>query len=889
MHARCGCAAAGSAERAASAGGRPFSLATSTRHYERDRPFTVQHLALDLTIDPQHKRVDGKATLDVRRADPSAEAIALDAVGFEVHGVSVDGAPVTWTYDGRVLSVPVATSKASASLRVEYRATPRRGLYFLAPDEHYPDRPRQVWSQCQEEDARHFIPCHDSPHAKMTTEMVARVPAGWYALSNGALVSSDKPARGLHVYHWKMSEPHSSYLITLVAGEFAEIADEVTLGSRKVPVSYLFPKGSEADARRAFGRTPDMIRHFSDVCGMPFPWNKYAQVVVSDFIFGGMENTTATTMYEHVLLDERAALDVSSDDIVAHELAHQWFGDYLTCRTWSEAWLNEGFATFFEQVWREKNLGADEYAYGVKADLAAYVGEAHGRYRRAIVCQDYDAPLDLFDRHLYEKGALVLHSLRVEVGGDAFWRGIRRYLQAHAGGVVETRDLQRAMEEESGRSLARFFDQSVHKPGHPEIEVQIGWERGVLSFSARQTQSTADGVPGCFVVTLDLDVGDASGGVTRRSVQMTERHQTFAIPAPTRPAFVVVDPSSRIVGEVRVKAPGDMLREQLARAPTPRGRWLAAQALARSDDAPTVEALRRALVDETAFWGTRAECAATLGKIRAPECFEALVVAVSTAHPKVRRAVADALGSFRTTAAFDALAPLALRDASYLVEAEAARAIGRTRQGAAFDVLVEALARPSWFEVVRAGAIDGLAALRDDRATTYLVDRTRYGSPPRARRAAVLGLPKVASDARTREALENLLDDVDPLMRLDVARALGDFGDPKSRGALRERLDADLDPRVRRRLRETLRDLAEPKRPADALREEIDRLQTEQADLKSRLAKLEARLEGDRGGEREGDANGAKSAKNVRSKQESRQAAKPRGEKAKKAKKGRGK
>ena len=159
---------------------------------------------------------------------------------------------------------------------------------------------------------------------------------------------------------------------------------------------------------------------------MPYPWNKYAQVVVSDFIFGGMENTTATTMYEHILLDERAAIDITSDDLIAHELAHQWFGDYVTCRDWSEGWLNEGFATFFEHVWREKHLGRDEYDYGLKADLDAYLGEAHGRYRRPIVCQDYDAPLDLFDRHLYEKGGLVLHALRVELGDALFWKGVAR-------------------------------------------------------------------------------------------------------------------------------------------------------------------------------------------------------------------------------------------------------------------------------------------------------------------------------------------------------------------------------------------------------------------------------------------------------------------------------
>src|SRR5262249_2939930 len=243
---------------------------------------------------------------------------------------------------------------------------------------------------------------------KMTTEMRVRVPAGWYALSNGALVSSDIPKsrartaeKGadadepvLWTYHWKMDDPHSSYLVTLAAGEFAEVAETVRVGDRELPVTYLVPKGREDEARRTFGRTPEMIRHFGEITGIPYPWNKYAQVVVSDFIFGGMENTTATTMYEHILIDERAAIDVSSDDLVAHELAHQWFGDYVTCRAWYEGWLNEGFATFFEHVWREEHLGRDEYAFGLKVDLDAYTAEAHGRYRRPIVCQDYDAPLD---------------------------------------------------------------------------------------------------------------------------------------------------------------------------------------------------------------------------------------------------------------------------------------------------------------------------------------------------------------------------------------------------------------------------------------------------------------------------------------------------------------
>jgi aminopeptidase N len=839
LHARCGCSSVGSFEQAASAG-RPFALPTSTRHFERDRPFSVAHLALDITLEVPAKSIVAEAVLDVRRVDPYAEELALDAIGFDLHDVRVDGRTVTWRYDGCTLHVPIETRRDGARVTVRYRATPRRGLYFIEPDEHYPDKPRQVWSQCQEEDARHFFPCHDSPHVKMTTELVAHVPNGWYALSNGELVASDKPKTGDFTYAWKMDEPHASYLVTLTAGEFAELRANATAGGRDVPVTYFVPKGREDDGWRTFARTPEMIELFSAVTGVPYPWSKYAQVVVADFIFGGMENTTATTLYEHVLLDERAALDVSSDDLIAHELAHHWFGDYVTCRAWYEGWLNEGFATFFEHVWREKLLGRDEYDYGVKADLDAYLAEARGRYRRPIVCQDYDAALDLFDRHLYEKAGLVLHALRMEVGDTLFWRGIHAYLETHARGVVETRDLQRAMEGVSGRGLGRFFEQWLYKPGHPEIEVEIAWDKGMLTVSTKQTQSTSDGVPACFELPLDLDLGDTDGRVERRSVRVTEKQQSFAMPAATRPAFVVIDPDMRIIGEVRPKVPGDMLRTALAKAPTARGRWLAAQALSKTDDPQTIEALGRALSGDDGFWGTRVECAASLGRIRARECFDVLAKARQTEHPKVRRGVVEALGHFRTAEALDAIRPHALRDASYLVESEAARALGRTRQPGAFDILVDLLERPSWFDVVRAGAIDGLATLRDERAVQHLNAGVRYGHPTRVRRAAAIALPKLASDRKTRETLELLLDDGDPMLRIDVVRALGELGDVKARPALRDRLDTDTDARVRRRIREVIRDLAEPKRAIEPLRDDLERLQSEHGELKARLAKLEA-------------------------------------------------
>ena len=835
---------------------RPFAFSSSHRHFERPRPFAIEHIALDLTLDFETKSIAGSASLRFRRVDPDAKVLELDANGFSLDSVTLEGAKARFVYDGARLNVELPPSIERSTLVVSYRATPRKGLYFLAPDEHVPNRPKQAWTQCQEEDARYLFPCHDKPHVKMTTEARIRVPKGFFVLSNGALAG--RTEAGAHeIFHWKMDEPHPSYLVTIVAGEFSEITatarvhgdspeldETVRVAARDVPVSYFFPRGRDDDAKRTFGRTPEMISWFSQLLGVPYPWNKYSQVVVSDFIFGGMENTTATTMYEHILLDERAAIDITSDDLIAHELAHQWFGDLVTCRDWSEGWLNEGFATFMEHVWREHHLGRDEYEYGVKHDLASYLAEATGRYRRAVVCQEYDAPLDLFDRHLYEKGGLVLHVLRAELGDNLFWKGVSAYLHRHARDVVETRDLQRALEEVSGRSLGRRFEELVHRPGHPEVELSLSWEDGVLRGSVKQTQSTSDGVPNAFEVPIVLDVVEEGSGRSRReTVSFTARSDSFAIPCPNRPRFVVVDPDMRILGEVSLKAPADMLRAQLSEAKSARGRWLAADALARLDDPPTIEALGERLRNEAEFWGVRVECASALGRIRAREAFDLLVRAQDVAHPKVRRAVVDALGHFRTSAAVDALKPRVLRDESYLVEAEAARALGKTRQSNAYEILLDVLDRPSWADVVASGAIDGLASLREDRALPHLYARTRYGHASRVRRAAVMAIPKISSDRKAREHLEEMLDDVDAMLRLDVVRALAELGDARARPALRGRLDVELDARVRRRIREAIRDLAD-KKHHDEMKDTIERLENEHRELRARVAKLEATSSG---------------------------------------------
>jgi aminopeptidase N len=835
LHERCACSSAGST----------FVLPGTERKYERSRPFTIRHLFLDLELDVRRRSVSGTATLDIERVSEGATEIALDAVGFELRKVELETAgtfaPADYEYDGDRLVVSGLGALDRGRLRVAYAATPKRGLYFLEPDAKVKTRPRQVWSQCEDEDARHWFPCLDKPHVKMTTELRVRAPAGWVVLSNGDCIARPKSGTRGGAYHFRLEKPHPAYLVTLVAGEFAVVDDRpARLGrGHEIPVSYYVPRSRRRDAKRSFGDTPDMIELFSKRTGVDFPFARYSQIVVSDFFFGGMENTTATTLYEHALLDERATLDATTNDLVAHELAHQWFGDYVTCRDWSHAWLNEGFATYFEHVEREARLGRDEYDWGITVDSDTYLDEARDRYVRPIVSRDYREPMDLFDRHLYEKGGLVLHMLRRALGDEVFWRGVRLYLERHAHGIAETNDLMRAFEAVSGESLERFFDQWVHRPGHPDLKVAIAWEDGLLAVRVKQRQKGPD--VATFTFTLEVLVQTRSGKLERHRKTVTESSDTLLVRLDERPAFVVFDPDLRVIANVALEVPADMLRRQLAHAPNAYGRWVAAEALGKRDDLVTVRALAASLNDEKQPWMVRSKAARSLGKIRGDAAFEALVEGARAKHPKVRRSVASALGAFRTAASARVLTGLARKDPSYLVGAEASRALGRTRQAGVRATLVALGKRPSWGDCFLSGALDGLGNSRDEAAVPHVLAHTAYGHPTRARRSAIHALSTLTDSRRAREHLEELLSDRDHHVKVAAVDALWTLGDARSRPALRRALEREHDPRIQRRLREALRDTSET-RAAERKRldDELETLRGEMSDLKGRLAKVEA-------------------------------------------------
>ena len=828
--------------------------------YGPDRTVDVEHIDLHLTPDLEAQTLDGICTTTVRALDEAVDHVVLNAVDLQILSVEYNGALQRFERRNGTLEIQfdrTIAPGAQATFSVTYRVErPRHGLFFIEPTREYPGRVRQAWTQSQDENARYWFPCFDYPDSKQTTSTTIVVKKGLFALGNGALIER-KDDGDRTIFRYRQDVPHSTYLMTLVAGPFAEI-EQRNAGAGNVPVWYYVVPGREGDGDRAFSNTPRMLEVFEERTGTPYPYARYSQIAVSDFIFGGMENTSATTQTDRTLHDATAHLDFSSDPLVSHELAHQWFGDLLTCRDWAHAWLNEGFATYFECVWFEANLGYDEYLFDVFGCVARYLDEDSERYRRPIVCNRFRDPIELFDRHLYEKGGAVLHMLRGELGDTRFWRSIRRYVKENAQRSVETIDLIRAIEDATGRNLRGFFDQWVFRGGHPDLEVSVAWDpkRKAATVTIDQKQTVDEANPAYvfdveigFVSDVDpkpvTDFGPGPLQAERRMRIHVERaHETVTVPLDFEPKLFRFDPGAFILGTVTYKFGADFAAATMMGDPDPVARIRAARELAKDGSLVAREALDTAFTREP-FWGVLDATASALGDTKAPWAREILLAALTHEHPKVRRAVADALGNFRNGVGAALVTP-ATGDASYYVRAAALRSLGRSRDAVAFDVLHVAIEGRSWNGVVEAGAARGLAELADPRGAAAIINATRVGRDEGLRRSAVGALGRfgqLVESERTRivDVIGELLDDGMLLVQIAAISAAESLGDERLLPPL-DRLSASaFDGRVRRDAVEAAMRIREAQKvPAQvsSLRSDLDSLREEQRKLQEKIEAL---------------------------------------------------
>ena len=814
------------------------------RKYARDRLVDIQHLAVDVTPDFAARSIRGEVTLSFQPIAAPLTQLELDCVDLAIDAVGASGAKLAGhqtTKDKLVLTFdePVPPG-AIVAVSVRYHGEPAHGLHFRTPEMGYPAGDTQVWSQGEAEFHRYWFPCYDYPNERFTSEVVCRVPEGMEVISNGTLRGTEKDPGGLVVWRWRQDQPHVNYLIALAAGHFHRL--EGTAG--KVPLTLHVPPSEKDQAALAFRDTAAILQFFEKETGTAFPWDKYAQVYCHDFLAGGMENTSATFMAGTLLFPAEVGELDSVHRIDAHELAHQWFGDLVTCRDWSHLWLNEGFASYYTLLYEEQKNGRDGFLHGLWREAARVLGSGD---TRPIVWRDYQQPMEQFDSRAYPKGAWVLHMIRSQLGPELYREAIRRYLERHRNGIVTSDDLQDVLEETSGRSFDQFFDQWVHHGGVPEIAAEYKWDAaaGMARLTIRQTQKTDEKVPLFrFPLPVRFHLPAAADGKAETrdfTVTVSRATEDFSFPLAAAPELVRIDPDLTVLAKHDFTPPGDMLKRQLGADFI--GRLRAIEIIGRRRDAESAALLDGVLTSE-GHHALRAEAARALGRMGTAAARAALVRAVAVPDERVRRAVVDALADTWHPEAADALAKLADTEKNPVILAAAIRAFAAWPR---HDVL-PFLSRPSYHHMVAAAAVDALKA-QDRRdalpAIRELVTRDAGQFESRDLGAALEAIASLAREGRD-ETVQPFLAEFLRSPRRGVAaaaaRALGTLGDLRSLAVLRAAAAVKNDTATAAAADAALASLqakmAAPAQTAEAWKK-VEALQRRTEELEKKLEKLE--------------------------------------------------
>lgn len=758
--------------------------------YAPSRDYALQDIRTHLWFDVDRRTVHGEVTESISALRDDVSEVTLDSVDLKIESVRVDGKAARFSIDPKKLVVSLdhpANRGDRHEISIRYEGQPKKGLYFILPDENYPRQPQEIWTQGEAEDTRYYIPLYDYPNNRTTSEMILTVPSNWITVSNGRLLGVKDESDGTKTWDWKQSEPISSYLISAVAGEFVEKDDSW----HGLTLRYIVPRGQESTIEPTFERTKEMLDLFSSKLGVPYPWEQYAQTSVDDFVEGGMENTSATTLAVSNLVNPKLAPEerTGTDDVNSHELAHQWFGDLVTCKDWANLWLNEGFATYFEHYWMEQHYGADDAAYEFWRDQNAWFHQPRF-FRVPIVDRNFDDSTE-YEGNVYDKSAWVLRMLREKLGDDDFFRSLRNYLETNRGRNVVTADLQKAIEQTTSINVDKLFHQWVYRAGAPEFEVSYTYDPSMhqVNLDVMQTQKV-EGFVGLFDVPIQVEIATASGRKTY-PIEVSHADETFTFPADSAPLMVVFDKGDQIFKKVEFRKDTALLIFQLKNAETAPDRAEAAVALGGDrNDPEAVAALGEAALHDP-FWGIRVEALRALGKTGGEDA-EARVLASlnSEREPWVRDVAARTLGNFKEDASLAGrLADIAANDPAYRVRAAAIESVAAIKAPNAYEILAAAVKADSPDDILRQAGLNAFGLLGDDRSVPILLDWSAAGKPLGCRQAAIgamAGLDK-KNKAITR-ALVSYLQDPRFRVRLEAIFALGARGDQDAIAPLEQML-----------------------------------------------------------------------------------------------------
>jgi aminopeptidase N len=754
------------------------------RKYAPSREIDIRHVAIEVTPDFTNRTLAGKATISFKPIAKPFGELSLDAVDLRVTAVNSSEKILDYRVkDDKIIVTferPIPADQA-AWVTVEYHAEPDQGLYFRTPEMGYKKGDTHLFTQGEPIEARHWYPCLDSPNEKFTSEITCRVPEGMTVLSNGRQVSAEKdPATGLVAVKWRQDKPHANYLLSLVAGYFKKIEDHY----QNIPLAFYTPPSEINEATNSFRDTKDMMAFFEQEIGVPYAWDKYYQVAVNDFVAGGMENTTLATLTDYTLFTPATENIRSSEGLISHELSHQWFGDLVTCKDWSQLWLNEGFATYYAALYDGHKHGRDSMLYSMYNQARQVLGATDSP--RPIVDRKYDAPKDMFGYLAYEKGSWVLHMLRSQLGEDLYRRCIKTYLQRHQLGSVTTEDLNAVIEELSGRSYDQFFDQWVYHADCPDLDISYNWDpRAKLAkVSIKQTQKISEEVL-LFNFPLTIRFKAKSSSVDKQ-VTVKEKAEDFYFALDQEPSIVRIDPETAVLARIHFTPPAPMLNAQLEDPTDVIGRLLAIETLGKSKDQETLAKLQRVL-NADPFYGVRVEAAKALGAIHTDEALDALVASTNQTDARVRRQVYTAISGFYHPKAFEADQAMLAREKNPDILTVGIRNLGTCPKSGVGKTLLEYLNSTSYRNALADAAIGAIRAQDDPTYEEPLEKNLKEREADYTSSGFVRGLSALAYLARdekdkdaVREFLLGYVNHRKKAIQLGALNALGTLEDPRA-------------------------------------------------------------------------------------------------------------
>ncbi len=821
------------------------------RQYAPDRKADILHITIDVTPDFKNRTVAGTTIIKFEPISKPLTELRLDAIDLDVscvtssaqiEGYSVTDEAIIITFD------PPIQPGIEATVKIVYEAEPRRGLYFRTPEMGYKEEDTHLFTQGESHQAPYWYPNYDYPNESSTSEVICRVPADMTVLSNGRLVSEEIDSEtGLKAVRWLQDRPHVNYLVALVAGKLKKIESSY----KNIPLAFYTPASQIEQAENSFKDTADMMEFFEKEIGVPYPWDKYYQAVVQDFVAGGMENTTLTILTDGTLFTTATENIHSSQGLVAHELVHQWFGDYVTCKDWSHLWLNEGFATYYEDLYDGYKNGRDSMLYGLYRSARGVLSERP--VHKPIVHKSYTSAGEQFDYRSYSKGGWVLHMLRTELGEDMFRKCVKTYLERHAFGSVVTEDFRSVIEELTGRSFDRFFDQWIYHGRHPDLKVSYNWsEKDKLAkVSVEQTHQVNDNVMLFhFRTKVRFVIDDES---IDREIVINSKQHDFYFSLPKEPNIVRFDPDYGLLATVKFEKPTAMLYEQLENEDDVIGRLRAIDALKTKKDKKTIAKLKDVLQND-AFYGIRSRASSALREIHTEEAFEALSDSLNQEDARVRRQVVGDVSSFYRPETLELIKRTLRTEQNPAILEAAIRNLGLYHHKSTQRLLLKYLKSRSYRNAMASAAIEAIRML-DEPFFIVSLQRTLSEQEPEFRSwDFIRGLDTLAYIARNEDdktKVRNFLVDYvnHPMDRIQAGaiRALGILGDPKAIAIVETFAGDEPSDRVQRSAKNALKALREKKElvPEEIVRllETVDQFRKETEKLKNDLDNIKKRLD----------------------------------------------